>query len=190
MSGAIPPYPFLDALRRISRALDESGIDHVFVGGIAVVAWSRPRTTVDIDVLVAAEAADPEVLAEVLNREGFALEGAVQRDVLMAGFRMRRDYPGHPPVSVDVLASSNPAAIEIVKRGVSRTLAGITLRTPTVEDLIVLKLQAGRHQDLADCEALLAANRGRLDLDLLERQANAFDVAESLARLLPPDHAR
>ncbi len=185
MSASITQSALLDALSRASRALEVGRIDHVFIGGIAVVAWSQPRSTVDIDLLVAAEAADPQAVLVALGKEGFHLEGKIHKDVLMYGFKARRDYPGQRPVRVDVLVSRNPAAIDIVGRGVTRDVTGIKIRTPALEDLIVLKLQAGRYQDLADCEALLAANRGSLNLELLRSQAEAFGVSDALAQLLP-----
>jgi hypothetical protein len=40
----------------------------------------------------------------------------------------------------------------------------------SAEGLIALKLLAGRTQDLADIDNLLAANRGQLDLDWVERE--------------------
>jgi hypothetical protein len=43
----------VDELHAIARALDEAGIRYAVCGGIAVTMHGAPRTTVDIDVLVA-----------------------------------------------------------------------------------------------------------------------------------------
>jgi hypothetical protein len=56
------------------------------------------------------------------------------------------------------------------------------VRVPAVEDVILLKLIAGRTQDVADVEAILATNLA-LDLDYLEGWARAWDVLDSWLRV-------
>jgi hypothetical protein len=47
---------------------------------------------------------------------------------------------------------------------------GRPVRVATAEGLIVLKLTAGRPQDLVDIDTLLAINQGRLDLAWVEQE--------------------
>jgi predicted nucleotidyltransferase len=183
MNSAAPAL--LEALSLASRALDTAGLRHVFIGGIAVSAWSRPRTTLDLDVLVLSPGSSAEPVVRALRAEGFELDRTgIHQDAMLAGFRaMVRPSPHGSPISLDVLVSDNPVVEEIVLRARRRDLAGTVFSVPTPEDLIVLKLQAGRPQDLADARALFDAQATTLDRDLLESQAHLFGLAGALDAL-------
>jgi hypothetical protein len=185
MSDAATP-PLLETLAIASRVFDTAGLRHVFIGGIAVSAWARPRTTLDIDALVISLGADAEPVAQVLRSAGFEISAAgIKREVMLAGFRaIRHIATGSSPVSLDVLVSDNPVAVEIAGRGKQRTLASTTFLVPSAEDLIVLKLQAGRSQDVADAKAVFEAQGSALDRELLQAQARLFGLDEALAELL------
>ena len=175
----------IEALCLASRALDSAGLQHVFIGGIAVSAWSHPRTTLDLDVLVLSPGATAQPVYRALQTEHFEMDRAgIQTEAMLAGFRaVYRTPSGESTVCLDVLVSDNPVAVEIVGRAKHRTLAGATFAVPTVEDLIVLKLQAGRLQDIADAKALVDAQASCLDRSLLQSQARIFDLEQELAKL-------
>ncbi|MBD3185293.1 hypothetical protein GF325_00580 [Candidatus Bathyarchaeota archaeon] len=43
---------FLEVLERVTRALTKHGVMHVVVGGTAAIIRGRPRTTMDIDIVL------------------------------------------------------------------------------------------------------------------------------------------
>lgn len=187
MTADTPQPPLVDAVTCLSRALERDRLKHVIIGGVALAIWGRPRTTVDVDVLVAHESADPEVVLKALETEDFRLaEQGVHREVMLAGFRAFRRYGSgeQTVVPVDVLVSSNPVVGEIVERAKRRPFGGCEVSVPSAEDFIVLKLQAGRLQDLADAQAVLRARHVELDHDHLARQAAVFAVEDLLRRIL------
>src|SRR6266571_1086530 len=56
-------------VRAVERALTAARVDHVFVGGVAVLAFGRARTTEDVDVLADLREKDaPRVVAELRKR--------------------------------------------------------------------------------------------------------------------------
>ena len=59
-----------DALvRAVERALTAARVDHVFVGGVAVLAFGRARTTDDVDVLADLHDKDaPRLVGEFRKR--------------------------------------------------------------------------------------------------------------------------
>ena len=183
MNSAAPSL--LEALSLASRALEAAGLPHVFIGGIAVSAWSRPRTTLDLDVLVLSPDSAAEPVLQALRGEGFELDlTGIHREKMLAGFRaMVRPSKHGSPISLDVLVSDNPVVAEIIHRSCRRTLAGTTFAVPAAEDLVVLKLQAGRPQDVADALAVLEAQAAALNQDLLQAQARLFDLEANLAGL-------
>ncbi len=174
-----------DAVLRISRALESSSISHVFIGGIAMAAWGKPRTTIDIDLLVLGPESKPAAVIDALGAQGFEIETDIHREVMMAGFRLRRAYERSyaSSVAVDVLLSSNPVVADIIQRSCVRKIGDIPISVPSAEDFIVLKLQAGRMQDLADAQTVYRALADTLDVAYLETRVELFDVSKELEQI-------
>ncbi|MCP4592384.1 MAG: hypothetical protein GY842_16750 [bacterium] len=127
----------LEDARRVSKALTELGVPHALVGGLAVGLHGYPRATKDVDFLVG-----PEAFACTTPLLTFREELA---DVVQWGV-------------IDLIAAlpEDPVLADEVTQG------GIDF-VPVVgiEVLMVMKLRAGRTQDLADIEALV---RGGADI--------------------------
>lgn len=122
---------FRTVLRDTALALESSGIEHVFIGGIASAALGRPRWTHDIDVFVRPEHAHDALGA--LEREAFDTQ-ETDRGWL---FKATKNQ-----VLVDVIFRS-AGSVELdsvmLRRSVEATFVGIPLRVIAPEDLIVIK---------------------------------------------------
>jgi hypothetical protein len=68
-------------------------------------------------------------------------------------------------VRIDWLKPLLPAYRHVLERARTEPAPGGAVRVATAEGLILLKLFAFRLQDQTDIEALVAANRGALDID-------------------------
>ena len=64
---------------------------------------------------------------------------------------------------------------QALQHAVEETIDNEPIKVLTVEDVIVHKLIAGRYQDLADIEAILATNFD-LDQEYIENWADFWDV--------------
>jgi hypothetical protein len=80
------------------------------------------------------------------------------------------------------VAATDYERLAIERARVEALAPGRVVRVVAPEDVIVLKLIAGRAQDLADIEAILAA-KVALDEGYLERWAEFWDVLEPWRRL-------
>jgi predicted nucleotidyltransferase len=92
-------------------------------------------------------------------------------------------YPLRPEglsIRVDLLAGGTGHAREAVARAVVRKIDGSAVKVASCEDLILLKLAAGRPIDVADARELLAINRGSLDRAALEARAASLGLADAL----------
>src|SRR5205809_4738880 len=79
------PRSYAAVVKAAERALRAARIDHVFVGGIAVMAFGEPRTTRDVDVIASYRREDvPRVVAE-FRRQGFRPSMGDLRDALTDG---------------------------------------------------------------------------------------------------------
>jgi len=169
----------LAALETATNALQASGVRHAIIGGAALPAWGRIRATEDADVLISlgqgARAGEPlRKVVESLRGAGFAhMERADRRriedkTVLHFWFPLR---PQGISVRIDLIACDGVEYEEVLDRAVRRKIDGFTVPVASCEDLVLLKLAAGRPIDLTDARELLAIQGKGLDRDYLRTRA-------------------
>ena len=188
--SAAGPSGFLDALRAVRDGLAELGRPWMVIGGVAVIASGVPRYTADIDATLSAPDESPERLIAALRPHGIVprLDDAVtfarERQVLL----LRHEPSGVP---LDISLALLPFEEEALAAAHEADYAGVPVRLPRVDDLIIYKLVASRPRDIDDVERLLALHGPTLDLPRLRQIvgefAQALDDQErpaALARLL------
>ena len=115
------------------------------VGGLALRAYIPERMTLDIAILV--HERDAEATRAALLNAGYHMTGLLN----IGGFSVQTDDPAAPPI--DVLTRADPWLDTALAQPVADPAGYPVLGRPY---LILLKLQAGRTQDLADVQRLLA----------------------------------
>lgn len=163
----------LVTLRAGWEALDTVVPAKAVIGGLALTAWKHARYTRDADVLV------------VLDEHGF---DAVVAALLAAGFHARHSPPlrmidgqgiaqftfqpaeALMPFQFDVLLVADEFQKEAVERAVPWPLAGAVVKVVRPDDLMVIKLLAGRIIDRADAAMVLRENRDEIDFARLHRE--------------------
>ncbi len=148
---------FLD---RLIAAFVTHQVDYALVGGYAVALHGAIRGTLDIDAVIGLTE------SQYLQAEKALLElGLESRLPVRAArvFQFREEYiqernliawnffnPQNPMESVDVILTHDRHQM----RTVSIQGAGMTYQVASIPDLIRMKTESGRPQDLADIEAL------------------------------------
>lgn len=150
----------------ILGALEQAGIRYVVAGGFAVNLHGFLRFTKDLDILLDLAPDNAARAMRVLSDLG--LRPRLPVDMLeFADANAREDWvqhrnmlvfqiwhPGDPLCSVDVFVR-NPIGFDVLWDHSVLTMLGTTpCRIVGIEDLISMKTQAGRPQDLRDIEAL------------------------------------
>lgn len=153
----------IDAAIAVQRVLDEADIRFCFIGGFAAQRHAEPRVTRDVNLAVLT---------------GLGNESRVI-DVLMGAFAARRPdarafaeryrvllLKTAAGVGIDATLTALPFEAEMIARSsVFEFAPGIYLRTCLAEDLLILKVFAGRPIDWRDVEMVLRRYRPeRLDL--------------------------
>lgn len=123
----------LDDARRVSAKLTELEVPHALVGGLAVGLYGHPRATKDVDFLVGTEAFRTTNPLLVFREE---LTGVVQWGMIDLIAALPED-----PLLAGEVTEGEVGFIPVV----------------SLEVLMLMKLRAGRTQDLADIEALVRA---------------------------------
>ena len=109
--------------------------------------------------------------------ERFGFRGRVSNP---AGFarRTRVLLVRHEPsgLDVDVVVAGLPFEKELLERGATVVVGGVSTPVCSAEDLIILKAVAGRARDWGDIEGVLDANPG-LDRERVRRWVEQFAAA-------------
>jgi len=139
------------ALLALAQVFTEAKVPYAIIGGVALqVHQAEPRTTLDIDVAVAASGQIPRTQLETA---GFTWTGS---------FSHSENWVG--PEGTPVQFTDDPAFVEAIKRAEEIELEDVRLRVISRVDLLHAKLRAAadparrrskRLQDLADAQALI-----------------------------------
>ncbi|MEW6270312.1 MAG: hypothetical protein AB1689_13560 [Thermodesulfobacteriota bacterium] len=163
------------AILEVGRLIESVGVRYALIGAHAVNVWLEPRATADIDLTVQAGVADHERLHEALLAAGFR-RAAVDRADAPSGPDFVRYASADGSVVVELQLAKTALQQSLLDRAVSSD-DGVRIATP--EDLIVLKLIAGRSKDEIDLLGL--ARLPDLDWQYVERWAAEWQVADRLA---------
>jgi hypothetical protein len=184
-SAASRPAP-AELLAALGDAMRARGWRWYVFGAQAVAAYGRPRLTADVDVTIEAMGAGASEVIAMLDPHGFAPRFALSAERL----REARLLPMvHVPSGfpLDLVIASPGLDEEFLARARPLDLGGVEAPVVSVEDLVVMKVLAGRRKDLEDVRGVLAVQEDRVDLarvrDLLGALASATGERKLLARL-------
>ena len=162
-------------LREAHRVLEEQGISHALIGGLALGSYGVHRATVDIDFLAAGS--KKEEIKKALIGVGFQLRHESDEVLQFEGLGL-----------LDILLANRPLSLSMLKA--ARNQPKLDVYVLRAEDLIGLKIQAYKNdssrefQDKADIQSLLRQNP-KLDMSLIKHYADLFDewpVIEALEK--------
>ncbi|MFN0103698.1 MAG: nucleotidyltransferase [Bryobacteraceae bacterium] len=136
---------------------EELGVRYLVVGGYALMNYTEPRYTKDIDLWIQATPENGARVFQALLRFGAPLAGIVADDFSTPGLIYQM---GRPPIRVDVLTSlSGVEFLSCWERRATGRFGSRDVYVISIDDLIVNKRKVGRLQDLADVERLEATRR-------------------------------
>jgi hypothetical protein len=129
-------------------------VRYLIVGGYAVMKYTEPRFTKDLDLLISTEPKNAAAVYRSLKAFGAPLTGLTEADFTAAGFFYQM---GRPPLRIDVLMDVPGVDFEQAwTRRETVALGGVPMHFISKDDLICAKEAAGRPQDLLDLANLRA----------------------------------
>lgn len=140
-------------------ALSEAQVEHVVVGGFALIAHGVVRSTLDLDLVP--DPAEPNIarlVAAIGSLGGFPhgeRDTPVTAGLLGRSFNMRFETDAG---QMDVLLADQYRRLypDLRRRAVTAEVEGLEIRVVSRNDLIRLKAGTGRDRDLLDIGDLLA----------------------------------
>jgi hypothetical protein len=155
------------------------------IGALAVQRWGEPRLTQDVDLtVVTGFGAEPQYIGDLLQafhgRIPGAREFALEKRVLL--------LESSGAIPIDVALGALPFEERIVERASPYAIQeSVALTTCGAEDLLVLKVFAGREKDWLDVEGVVLRQADKLDRALVRRELEPLlelkDDKVALARL-------
>ncbi len=150
--------------RELLKIFEKYKIRYLIVGGYAVMKYSEPRFTKDIDVFIATDQDDAECVYSALKEFGAPLKNLTSDDFTHKGYLYQM---GRPPLRVDIMMSI--PGIEFNDAWKNREVVQLDdLKTLFISrsDFIQAKEASGRPQDKIDIEKLKEAEK----LDTLDKK--------------------
>jgi hypothetical protein len=180
----------LKVFHRLLDELEAAKVPYMVMGGWAVQVWGRPRPTYDVDFTLSLSDADLCAFLQVLADRGMIVDEAFLKGFQdrLAGFTKVQvsvfEFPD--PIRVDLFLARNPYQVTAFKRRREVVLFKRKIWVMAPEDLILHKLVAGRHKDLAAIEDILMVQGGsdRLDKEYLWQWASTLGVRDALEKVL------
>jgi hypothetical protein len=149
----------------------------MLIGALALPVWGRPRATLDVDFMILASEV-PEKLINRLVRLGFDLDTEWERlnpflKGVQSRFRSKR-------LTLDILLKKDAHHQDAFRRRCRKRYRGMNIWFPSAEDLILLKLRAGRPTDFDDVIGIVERVGDALDFPYLSAWARRLGIIEEL----------
>jgi hypothetical protein len=179
----------LEIASEVQSFCDRQGWNSCIIGGLAVLRWGEPRVTRDVDITLltgfgAEESFAGPLLAHytarVVDPTMFARKNRVLLLQTLGG------------VGIDISLGALPFEERIIRNSTPYSYSpGLSIRTCSAEDLMVMKLFASRPIDLHDAEGIAIRQGNKLNWDYVEEQLRPLaeakeepEILQTLSRLV------
>jgi predicted nucleotidyltransferase len=147
MDIALPP-DFKDFL----KLLKSKKIKYLLIGGYAVGYHGYPRATNDMDIWIAIDNVNAELMVQVLKEFGFDIP-QLSKELFLEENKIIR--MGVAPMRIEILTTISGVDFEdCYQKKVVDEIDGIKVDIINLEQLKINKRASGRHKDLDDYENL------------------------------------
>ena len=178
----------LAALRHVWATLEPSHCPRALIGGLSLSFWKHVRSTQDVDLLIDPGLAGVEAILGVLQQAGVRTKRqppVVDLGSVRVVQLLYEPKDAFMDIQIDLLLAESAFHLEALARRVPARLSDVEfdLFTLSCEDLLILKMNAGRIIDRADAAALLRLNRASLDVPYLLKWVTQLSLRREWAEI-------
>jgi predicted nucleotidyltransferase len=139
-------------LKELLDCLNQHKVKYIIVGGYAVMKYTEPRYTKDVDLLIEATKLNSKKVVAALMEFGAPVDNLSPEEFAKEGTMY---FMGLAPNRVDILTRVKGVKfLQAYKNSEPGNLFGVKVKFISKEDLIKTKKAAGRPQDLLDLHKL------------------------------------
>jgi hypothetical protein len=178
----------LATLNHVWSVLAPLGHPVAVMGGISLAAWNYIRATRDVDILISVDRTQIEPILNVLASQGCRPKRTPPLIAVGKHCFVQLLYTPDGEfydVQLDLLLAESELQKSALARRVRRDVPGISRPVDVLhcDDLILLKLVAGRLIDRADATALLRENRDAIDFEYVLSWIARLDLSSDFAEI-------
>jgi len=143
--------------KELLNTLEKHRVRYLVVGGYAVMKYTEPRFTKDLDLWISTDEQNSKAVFSALKEFGAPLKGLTPHDFTERGYFYQM---GNPPFRLDIMMSIPGVEFETAWGHREEVLLeGLSIPFISRADLIRAKDASGRAQDLLDAENLRKAEQ-------------------------------
>ena len=176
-------------ITRVVRALDASGVPYMLTGSFASTFHGAPRTTQDVDIVIAPTLGSLERLLRQFPDDSYYVsrEAALQAYGQQSLFNVI-DFTSGWKVDF-IVRKTRPFSVEEFERRRSVELFGTTLFVATAEDVVISKLEwaqlSGSARQLQDVAGVVRTQADALDMAYVDRWVQVLGLNALWQNLKP-----
>ncbi|TDU73137.1 nucleotidyltransferase DUF2204 [Prosthecobacter fusiformis] len=172
------------------KALHETGIPHMLVGGFTTNYYGIARSTKDVDIVVELPSRAPLLEVEKRLPSTFEFDSQITFETITGNLRHIVHIKGTPFVIELFELRDEPFQKERFHRRKELYVPqlDIVVTIPTAEDVVIQKLRWGRSKDIDDARDVLAVQADRLDYAYIEdwcRKLGRFETYQQVRATVP-----
>lgn len=175
---------------RVSQVLDQLGAVYVIGGSLASAFAGEPRSTQDVDMVVALEAGHIPAFVTALSGEFYVSEAALRRAVESLGSANLIHQSSQIKVDLFIAGGTALDQQQLARRRLVEARPGVNVYVYTPEDILLQKLRWYRKgagvsdRQWRDIISIVRRQANRLDREYLTAAAPALGVEALLGRAL------
>src|SRR3989339_2051927 len=177
-----------ELLKKVIQTLDDAGIQYLVTGSVASSLQGEPRSTHDIDLVVAIERSDAKKLVEAFPLPAFYLdEGSIMDAINRQGMFNLIDVTSGDKVDFWIL-TNEPFDRSRFARKYAEEVWGMRIIVSSPEDTILAKLRwaklsGGSEKQFTDALRVYEVQYGKLDIDYIKHWVKKLNVESLWKRL-------
>ncbi len=178
------PSPVVELLAALDAALQSIGVRWYLFGAQAAMLHGAARLTADVDATIELAERPVSLLVHALRRHGFEprigdADDFVARTSVLPAAHVASG------MAVDLVVAGTGIEMLFFERSGRHTIEGVSIPVASAEDIVVMKVLAGREKDLEDVAAIIAAQGAGLNLALVRTTLSELEQALDRRDLLP-----
>lgn len=156
--------------------LTDEKVSYALIGGLAASLRGEPRVTADVDLVIGTSVDGALRLLKSIEKSAFEPLFSGVEEVVSQAFILPLLHRT-TAVKVDLSIGLSGFEQQLIQRATPVDLAGQAVRLATAEDLLVMKLLAGRPRDQQDAVGIVAVQGDSLDWEYCSQIAQELEQA-------------
>ena len=177
-----------ELLKKVILVLDQNGIHYMITGSIVSSLQGEPRSTHDIDIVIAIQKSVTKKLAEAFPPPDFHLdEDSILDAITKQSMFNLIDVTTGDKVDFWILTDA-PFDLSRFSHKISEEFMGLKLQVSSPEDTILAKLRwaklsGGSEKQFTDALRVYEVQYGKLDINYIEHWVKELDLESLWKRL-------